>query len=242
MVNTIEETILSVINQGYDNIEYIIIDGGSTDGTLKVIDKYKDRLSYFISEPDSGIYDALNKGFKMATGEVFGWINGDDILLENCLSNVSEAFKSDAVRWITGLNTIINEKSEITYQIMPYMLKQQDFLSSKYFWNKKMKAFGTIQQESTFFSRKLWEMYWNSIPLKSSYAGDFELWMRFFRTEKLNYVNKPLGAFRVRIGQLSQVNLNRYLDEVYNILNFELDILPVHIRCYYKIKRKLNLF
>jgi hypothetical protein len=122
------------------------------------------------------------------------------------------------------------------------MLKQQDFLCSKDFWDKKLKAFGTIQQESTFFSRNLWEKYWNSIQIKSSYAGDFELWMRFFRTEKLYYINKPLGAFRVRTGQLSQVNLNRYLEEAYSILKFELDILPPHKRCYYIIKRKLNVF
>lgn len=75
---TIEQTIKSVINQTYSNIEYIVIDGGSTDGTVDIIRKYEDRIAYWVSEPDGGIFDAMNKGIKVATGEVVGIINSDD--------------------------------------------------------------------------------------------------------------------------------------------------------------------
>lgn len=88
-VKTIERTILSVLNQNYSDYEYIIIDGVSTDGTLKVIEKYKEQISYFLSEPDHGIYDAMNKGVLAARGEYIYFLNGDDRLMEGALSNVA---------------------------------------------------------------------------------------------------------------------------------------------------------
>ena len=80
-IDTLEKTILSIINQTYPNIEYIIIDGASTDGTVDIIKKYEHKLSYWISEPDKGIYDAMNKGLKRATGDYINFMNADDILL-----------------------------------------------------------------------------------------------------------------------------------------------------------------
>ena len=77
------KTIKSVLNQSYQNIEYIIIDGGSTDGTLKIIKKFDKKIDYWISEKDHGIYDAFNKGLKLATGDLIGFVNSDDILLKN---------------------------------------------------------------------------------------------------------------------------------------------------------------
>jgi glycosyltransferase len=89
----IETTIKSVLEQDYDNFEYIIIDGGSTDGTLEIIKKYADQLAYWISEPDGGIYEAMNKGISQATGDIVGMINSDDYYLPNAFKLVNKAFK-----------------------------------------------------------------------------------------------------------------------------------------------------
>ena len=91
-VDLIEETILSVINQTYRNVEYIIIDGASTDGTVDIINKYRDKIAYFVSEPDKGIYDAMNKGIKVATGEWLNFMNAGDVFSSNTI--VSEVVSS----------------------------------------------------------------------------------------------------------------------------------------------------
>ena len=91
----LEETIQSVINQTYDNIEYIIIDGGSTDGTLEIIHKYEAVIDYWVSEPDGGIYDAMNKGIQLATGELIGLINSDDWYLSNAVSTVADKYTKE---------------------------------------------------------------------------------------------------------------------------------------------------
>lgn len=90
----IEATIQSVLSQDYDNVEYIIIDGGSTDGTVDIIEKYADKLAYWVSEPDSGIYDAMNKGISQATGDIVGIINSDDYYFPGAFELVAEAFNN----------------------------------------------------------------------------------------------------------------------------------------------------
>lgn len=87
---TLEETILSVVNQNYCNLEYLIIDGGSKDSTLKIEDKYRDKISFVISEPDKGIIDAFNKGIKYASGDIIGIINSDDILCDGALQAIAD--------------------------------------------------------------------------------------------------------------------------------------------------------
>ena len=96
-VSTIEQTIRSVINQSYDNIEYIIIDGGSTDGTMDIIRKYEQYISYWVSEPDDGTYAAMNKGIAKATGDVIGFMNSDDWYMDDAIHAIAEAFsRTDA--------------------------------------------------------------------------------------------------------------------------------------------------
>lgn len=210
-INYIEETINSVLDQSYPNLEYIIVDGGSTDGTLEVIKKHESRITKWISEPDSGMYDALHKGFALSTGEIMGWINSDDTLLPNALNVVSKVFHDlQTVSWIQGLHTLIDLKGNIIEVSKPRKFSQLQFLNNDYMW---------IQQESTFWRRSLWEKAGAKINTNLKLAGDFELWFRFFQHERLYNCNVSIGAWRKREGQLSEVFKDQYKDEVKHIIN-----------------------
>ena len=101
-LSTIEKTIRSVINQDYENIEYIIIDGNSTDGTSKIIDKYKDKISIIVREKDLGIWDAMNKGIKLTSGDIVGFLNSGDIYYENTFSTVNKYFNEKNIDFLFG--------------------------------------------------------------------------------------------------------------------------------------------
>ena len=109
--DSIENTIRSVIEQGYEELEYIIIDGGSTDGTVEIVRGYNDYITYFQSEPDNGIYDAMNKGLRHATGEVIAFLNSDDTYEPYTLNMVADYFATDTIDVLAGeVNQICNGK------------------------------------------------------------------------------------------------------------------------------------
>lgn len=113
-VQTLEKTMLSVLNQTYPDVEYIIIDGGSTDGTVDIIKKYADRLAYWVSEPDKGIYDAMNKGIKVATGEWINFMNAGDTFYEyNTITKVSRYLYSKVADIVYGATNAIRKYGEI---------------------------------------------------------------------------------------------------------------------------------
>lgn len=205
-VDYIEATIQSVINQNYPNLEYIIVDGGSTDGTLEVIKKHESFIATVISEPDKGMYDALNKGFQLSSGDIMGWINGDDILLTGSLFNMARLFKDlPEVKWVQGLQTFIDLNENIINTCIPKKISFIKFLKGDFKW---------IQQESTFWRRSLWVEAGGRVDDSLKLAGDFELWFRFFQFTRLYYVNIPIGAWRKRDGQLSGNLMSEYLEEV----------------------------
>jgi glycosyltransferase involved in cell wall biosynthesis len=109
----LEETILSVLNQTYDNVEYIIIDGGSTDDTLKIIKKYEEAIDYFISEPDGGIYYAMNKGLGLALGRIIGLINADDGIYPEIIEKITGVFANHFIGFVYGNINILNEEGKI---------------------------------------------------------------------------------------------------------------------------------
>lgn len=128
-VNGLENTMLSVLNQTYDNIEYIIIDGDSTDGTVDIIKKYADRLAYWVSEPDKGIYDAMNKGIKASTGEWTNFMNaGDWFYKDTTLSEVFEGEKNEAEVIYGSVNMVYSTYSQIAHpQMKPSMKNPMPF-------------------------------------------------------------------------------------------------------------------
>ena len=117
--NYLEQAITSVINQDYDNIEYIIIDGGSSDGTLEIVRKYEERVDYWISESDNGIYDAMNKGIRLSSGELIGLLNSDDWYEQGALRRVADAYTSlTENKMIVGDTFIIQEEMGIRYRVI----------------------------------------------------------------------------------------------------------------------------
>lgn len=206
----IEETIQSVLEQGYPNLEYIIIDGGSSDTSVDIIKRYEDQLYYWISEKDDGMYHAINKGFLESTGDIMCWINSDDVLWEGSLEYVARIFSSDKkIQWLQGFPSVIDEKGTMLYQREPVHSKYH------YYFLKYEKDFSFIQQESTFWTRRLWDKAGAKIDIEYSLAADFDLWMRFFQFENLYCTKQQLGAFRKRVGQKSS-DSKKYLYEARN--------------------------
>jgi len=111
----LEQTINSVLEQGYDNVEYIIIDGGSTDGTLEIIKKYEDQIDYWVSEPDSGIYDAMNKGISLCTGDYIAFLNADDWYTRDGIENIVSSVSEGSVSYVFANVDMYNEKNEFSY-------------------------------------------------------------------------------------------------------------------------------
>lgn len=212
----IEACILSIIEQKYPNLEYIIIDGGSTDNTVDIIKKYEQHITYWISEKDNGLYGALQCGFQKSTGEIMGWLNSDDLLTQNSLFTIADIFfNNPKIRWIQGLPCVADELGRIVYH--------RPQRSSKYpFYLKEYREDGIfIQQESTYWRRELWEESGATITEHYRYAGDFELWMRFFKYEVQYTTTALIGAFRIRKdkNQISTKNYSHYLDECDKIVD-----------------------
>lgn len=198
-VNFIEQAIRSVIDQGYPNLEYIVVDGGSTDGTMEIINRYSSWITKIISEPDSGMYDALNKGFRFSTGEIMGWINSDDMYHMKSFFSVAEIFqKFDDVEFLMGQKTKYDESGRCFITASLNNWGKMDYLKNHHN--------GGIQQESTFWRRRLWEDAGGFMSTKYQLAGDCELWSRFFMigNAKLFMTNALIGGFRMRKGQLTE--------------------------------------
>lgn len=209
----IGRTLSSVLDQSYANLDYIVADGGSTDGSLEIIGRYRDRLSHTLSELDKGHYDAINKGFALATGEVMGWLNSNDVHFPWTLSLIAEIFASlPEIEWLTTtLPLAIDETDRVVGGHCLPGFAQAAFRRGE---NMPMGSWPStvwIQQEATFWRRSLWERA--GARLEPLIACDFELWARFFATARLYGVDVPLAGFRLHDDQRSQSLRARYREE-----------------------------
>jgi hypothetical protein len=174
-----------------------------------------------VSEPDEGLYDALNKGFRLARGDIMGWLNAGDLLLPNALPVVADIFSTfPAVEWLTSrILTLLDQRGRIVLQALHHGFERHGFLRGD-----TLPGFGRgpvatyIQQESTFWRRSLWERAGSRFDARLRLAGDFELWARFFVHAELWSVSAPLGAFRKHEGQLSEVHSSAYTKEASDVL------------------------
>lgn len=195
----LEAAMRSVLDQNYPNLEYIVIDGGSTDGSVDIIRKYADRLAYWCSEPDNGQYAAINKGFARSTGEIMAWLNADDLYFTWAFRAVSEVFTGfPDVSWISSLLPVIWNIAGVPTAAMPRDGYNKRFFFSGYYspWQPGRYTSGAIQQESTFWRRSLWDAAGGCVDTTYSLAGDFELWARFMKLAPLTGVMTLLGGFR----------------------------------------------
>lgn len=205
----------SVINQGYPNLDYIVIDGGSTDGTAAIVESYGDHLTNWTSEKDGGLYDALNKGFAKSSGEVMGWLNGDDMHTPWALHVIAEIFTTfPDVSWITTLYPLYWDARGFAVRAA----FGPNFSRAGFFRGENLPGSGRlyrgcIQQESTFWRRSLWEAAGGHLNSSLQLAGDFDLWTRFFGRAHLYGVATPLAGFRRHGDQKSIHDLPRYFEE-----------------------------
>ena len=165
----LEETICSVLNQNYPNLEYIIIDGGSTDGSLEIIQKYEKHLTYWVSEPDSGQSNAINKGFKHAKGELFGWINSDDYYLPDAFSAVAGAYKNSVKpSAIVGIGRWVDQNGKDLGEHTPKKVDPESIVACGENW---------IPQPACFFPAEAFRTV-GGIDEKLHYAMDFDLFVK----------------------------------------------------------------
>lgn len=236
-VNTIVDTINSVLCQKYKNIEYIIIDGGSTDGTLSLLKSRRHQLSALVSEPDRGIYDAMNKGLKLANGDIIGFLNADDFYCNSeVISKVAREFELDSFL-------------EANYADLIYVDKINTSKSIRYFKSSEFKQGlflkGWCPPHPTFFVRKSVYERFGNFNLKYNLASDVDLMMRFLEKYKIKSLYKPETWVKMRMGGVSNKNLkNIWLQnmEILNsIYNNGLTVNPI-IFFFYKIISRLNQY
>lgn len=191
-VSTIEQTILSVINQTYPNIEYIIIDGGSTDGTVDIIKKYKDKIAYWVSELDRGIYDAMNKGIRKSTGNVIGIINSDDWYADGVFQTIAKAYLASDHKTVLHGNVVYHKSGKET------LYKPATNLAL--FW------YGTVVAHPTVFVPKCIYDEYGAFNISYKIAADYDLLLRLF-LQGVGYRYLSCNITHMSDGGMSSVNM-----------------------------------
>jgi glycosyltransferase involved in cell wall biosynthesis len=200
---TVEDTIKSVVNQDYKNIEYIIIDGLSKDNTLDIVNKYKDKIALVVSEKDQGIYDAISKGIKKATGDIVVALNSDDMYASNdVISKVAELFKNSHADAVYGdLNYVDrNDTTKIVRKWKSGTYKKGQFLK------------GWMPPHPTFFVRKHCYEKYGSFNLTLKSAADYELMLRFIHKHHIKLAYLPQLIVNMRAGGQSNVSIKNRLN------------------------------
>jgi glycosyltransferase involved in cell wall biosynthesis len=199
----IEPTLRSVIDQGYPDLEYVVVDGGSTDGSADIIRGHEADLAWWVSEPDKGHADAINKGFARTSGEIMCWINSSDLYYPWTFETVARIFAQlPEVEWISGVGSMFDvDGGPRMVASASRTFNVYDFLAGDYRW---------IQQESVFWRRSLWERAGGRLDPTLTRTADFDLWLRFFRLAPLCHVQTVLGGFRVHGDRLGDGGGGQY--------------------------------
>jgi len=238
---TINDTIESVLLQTYNNIEYIVIDGQSIDNTLSIIKNYEQKFNgrmRWISEKDSGIYDAMNKGINLATGDIICFINSDDLFSD-----------SHAIDKIVNL-FIKNDKIECVYADLCYVASNNVNMIVRYWKTGNQRPFlkGWHPAHPTFYVKKrIYEKYGN-FDLQYKLAADFELMLRFIEKENISIVYLPEPLVKMRLGGATSKNLSNIRKQNIECLNafkknnIKVSFLYIFYRLIPKLKQYFNRY
>jgi glycosyltransferase involved in cell wall biosynthesis len=181
------ETIRSVLDQDYPNLEYIIVDGGSSDGSVEIIQRYENRLAWWVSEPDAGQTDAINKGFARASGDILAWLNSDDTYLPGAVAEAAEYLSANPqAGMVYGDANLIDENGSLLGR---FPARQTDY-------RRLMRGYVHIPQQAAFFRAELWRKVG---PLDPSFffAMDYDLWVRLAKEAPLHYCPRLWANFRL---------------------------------------------
>ena len=206
---TIQDTLSSIEAQTYENIEYLVVDGGSTDSTLQILENNRRIISKYISEPDNGLYDARNKGLSMASGDVIGFINSDDMLDQaTCISEIAKVFENSGAEIVYGDKLYVNpENTE----------KIERYWQAGAFDIKAYKSGWMTPHLSTYIKKSVYEKF-GRFNTDFKIAADYELMLRFIVKNKIRPVYLPMVIARMRSGGISNssiLNILRSNVEVY---------------------------
>lgn len=216
----LDKTLRSLFDQQYPALESVVVDGGSTDGSMEIVRQYGDRIAWSVSERDGGQYDALNKGFARTSGEIMGWLNSDDIHLSWTLSLVGEIFATfPEIEWLTTLYPLVIDRRGRATRCM----ERPGYSAGAFKYGEYFRLSGkgfeqdSIQQESTFWRRSLWEKAGGKLDTQWKLAGDYDLWARFFQHARLYALPAPLSCFRLHGDQRSVQQQTAYRAECQRI-------------------------
>lgn len=202
----LEETILSILNQNYPNLEYIIIDGGSNDNSVDIIRKYEDNLKYWISESDSGQTNAINKGLKRITGEIWAYLCSDDTYNDKVLIKVAESFiKNDKIDVLYGNCNWIDEKGRFIRNKKPPFISYERLLKDNYLYQPSMFLSKSILEKHGYFNENL------------HYGMDYEYWLRISKDAVFEYIDDTLSNYRLHSTSKSVSQLKNMRKEMIRI-------------------------
>jgi len=227
---TIEKTFQSIKNQSYQNIEYIVVDGGSSDDTLKIIKNYNSCISNYISESDKGLYDAMNKGIALATGDIIGILNSDDIFLDVfVLENIAKFHQENDIDASIGNITQFNESGKTVRKY-----------SSKNWTPENLKIGFMPPHPSIFFKRKLFEKYGN-YHLDFISGADYELIVRFFIKHQVSWKYSDITTTAMLRGGISSSGyksyklISREIKKALDLNNIKFSYFKVLLRVIWKL-------
>lgn len=225
----LEETVLSVLDQHYSNLEYIIIDGGSTDDSIEIIKKYEKHLSYWVSEKDSGQAEAINKGLKKATGEIVTWVNSDDLLANDALNKVAKYFNDfPEIGLIHGSTSFLNKNRENNTDAGYENPSLERYLAGMAF-----------PQPSSFFRRGLLDKT-GLLNEAYHYGMDYDLFSRLALVTQFKKKDDVLSFYRIHSQSKSVKNYYQFIEDWINI--FISLIENLHLNTIKLELKKLNVF